>query len=659
MSPNPSFLDRAEGAAFDTIGQHKLSHGDEILGSLLLKLHLPGARGAELMFHGNDDNLPEGPEHLHVGIGGGMFDEHRAEGRLPNTCSAVLVAEALEIADAPELQLVLNEALRADTTSGQQTMELAQMIKTLNSHGDQVKASDNPDLRVWKMAARAYLAVINQQRGDEPRELDVEQMQVPENSCLPELTKNNRAKQRIDTLILPAFCEIRALAQAKLLKWYGYEGWNMPEDSDRLEIVFVRTQRQLEREIRASDYRCIVIGIEGGQVPPTMTVRRLAKDLKVRWVKEMLRVFLRECHRWDRYGPDGYEPDDGGESPDYDSRRWVRPLELVNLVSWLNGWSKMGPVEIWDYVEEVFDAVFRESQNFWEVCPAQFKRRAFVTSFPLPESCRVRIVPEVVENIHDDEDEYDADIDGPRGLIETVSAGVKLLEGPAPEAPEQRLKICIVFTNNSVMHKYARAIEGCHVVIVRNSRRQVQLFTHRDHKMAARYAAAAISLLEHVVAEQDHDLEAQWAHICEIARTGRGRNLLGAASHWYAHDVAGSVLNGSLTHPEVPATKLDDHELVEMVLAAAAAYVGDFAALQDAQFDAASRLATGQKSSTEEEIATVHDNVADLFDYIKGLRLVMADEGDEAVTEDDTEVDEDATEVEVDLQADFDPTSDE
>ncbi len=177
--------------------------------------------------------------------------------------------------------------------------------------------------------------------------------------------------------------------------------------------------------------------------------------------------------------------------------------------------------------------------------------------------------------------------------------------------------------------------------------------------MAARYAAAAISLLEHVVAEQDHDLEAQWAHICEIARTGRGRNLLGAASHWYAHDVAGSVLNGSLTHPEVPATKLDDHELVEMVLAAAAAYVGDFAALQDAQFDAASRLATGQKSSTEEEIATVHDNVADLFDYIKGLRLVMADEGDEAVTEDDTEVDEDATEVEVDLQADFDPTSDE
>lgn len=90
------------------------------------------------------------------GCGGGRFDEHRAEGRLSNMCSALLVAKDLELMGDKIIARLVNEALRCDTTRGVKTTELAELIKMYH------RRLRNADEFVWKWSKKALQAVHHQ-----------------------------------------------------------------------------------------------------------------------------------------------------------------------------------------------------------------------------------------------------------------------------------------------------------------------------------------------------------------------------------------------------------------------------------------------------------------------------------------------------------------
>ncbi len=69
-----------------------------------------------------------------IGIGHGEFDEHRIEGRLPNTCSADLVARFLEIDRWPNVRTLLINVRKSDTEAGQEMLSVATVLKTLQAY---------------------------------------------------------------------------------------------------------------------------------------------------------------------------------------------------------------------------------------------------------------------------------------------------------------------------------------------------------------------------------------------------------------------------------------------------------------------------------------------------------------------------------------------
>lgn len=97
-----------------------------------------------------------------VGIGGGEFDEHRAEGRLPDTSAFKLVLQALEMAERADLEHFLKEVVRSDVEATQENLSLAQVLKVAQRYGP-VKDEIAPHLLyLVRVALVAY-----QERGHE------------------------------------------------------------------------------------------------------------------------------------------------------------------------------------------------------------------------------------------------------------------------------------------------------------------------------------------------------------------------------------------------------------------------------------------------------------------------------------------------------------
>jgi hypothetical protein len=92
---------------------------------------------------------------VYVGIGGGMFDEHRQGGRLPNTCAAKLVAQYLDLCNRRGLHQLLDEVLTADTTPKVFPSQLGNLIKTMH----RVKYGSN-QLGTYRWAREALRAII-------------------------------------------------------------------------------------------------------------------------------------------------------------------------------------------------------------------------------------------------------------------------------------------------------------------------------------------------------------------------------------------------------------------------------------------------------------------------------------------------------------------
>ena len=96
------------------------------------------------------------PDDLYIGIGFGRFDEHRQNGRLPNTCAAMLVAEYLGITKVTGLTELLTEALWCDTRNGIKETRLANLIKTKH----RVKKGAD-QFGTYRYAADAFNAIVD------------------------------------------------------------------------------------------------------------------------------------------------------------------------------------------------------------------------------------------------------------------------------------------------------------------------------------------------------------------------------------------------------------------------------------------------------------------------------------------------------------------
>ena len=71
-----------------------------------------------------------------IGVLGGEFDEHKAEGRLKGVCANDLVAKGLRVDRNRSLKIILREVNRADCEAGQMHFELGQALKTMLSYGN-------------------------------------------------------------------------------------------------------------------------------------------------------------------------------------------------------------------------------------------------------------------------------------------------------------------------------------------------------------------------------------------------------------------------------------------------------------------------------------------------------------------------------------------
>ena len=121
---------------------HKAPHTDEFVGMWMLKRFgeqkFPGISNAPVIF--GDSGVREGLSFessnvIPIGIGGGLFDEHRNNrdtDRIPGECAATLTAKELGIQEMPELKKLLEYVLKHDSTGKRMDFDLADVVISLN-----------------------------------------------------------------------------------------------------------------------------------------------------------------------------------------------------------------------------------------------------------------------------------------------------------------------------------------------------------------------------------------------------------------------------------------------------------------------------------------------------------------------------------------------
>ncbi|MEK7650757.1 MAG: hypothetical protein AAB364_02715 [Patescibacteria group bacterium] len=128
---------------------HCWPHLDEIVAIWLLWVFgqklFPGVPEAPVEFWGDGNQPPDGKswqEHeaegtLFIGIGGGRFDEHPADGssRKVGECTATLVARHLGLLERRELDMILEHVRKEDLEAGFGAFSLGSIVKSMHKSG--------------------------------------------------------------------------------------------------------------------------------------------------------------------------------------------------------------------------------------------------------------------------------------------------------------------------------------------------------------------------------------------------------------------------------------------------------------------------------------------------------------------------------------------
>jgi len=139
---------------------HCRPHMDEMLAIWLLRIfgrqQFPGIQDARIVCLKRELDRVY-PDDVYVGIGFGRFDEHRPDGRLPDTCAAILVAEELKLKHETSLTNLLEDALWCDTKDKDiGEVRLANLIKRMH----RVKKGAD-EFGTYRYAGVAFDAIVS------------------------------------------------------------------------------------------------------------------------------------------------------------------------------------------------------------------------------------------------------------------------------------------------------------------------------------------------------------------------------------------------------------------------------------------------------------------------------------------------------------------
>ncbi len=285
-----------------------------------------------------------------IGIGGGMFDEHRLDGRLPGECAATLTAKELGLFDRSEYKTLLSEIRRADTrkddqgaVSGQTRLEWGEVVKTLEWWGKDQKVDDLWVFNWIEAVVNAHLYGASCQPMARPLTVPLALSTASE-----PMTAEAMRKLRRPTIVVPAYATLNGLAKAWIVGRYLNEPQLVYADAETL-------REYLENP------RTIFVDIEGGHFPPSTTADEVAKFFGLNFKRvedreaKLLRYLLRELKRY-------REPD-----------RKQLPFELDSVVTALNIWGKMSPEELGRKVFKIFNCYLASAREFQEECAQSFQ----------------------------------------------------------------------------------------------------------------------------------------------------------------------------------------------------------------------------------------------------------------------------------------------
>ena len=132
-----------------TIVTHKRPHIDELLAIVLLQMNgagekvFPGVKDAKIEFWNAGIQTPDGRPwtewhkegYLLIGVGGSCFDEHVTKSKeRKEGCAASLIAEAIDVIDAPWLEKILHYVVVNDTKGGNHPYELGNLVALMNDN---------------------------------------------------------------------------------------------------------------------------------------------------------------------------------------------------------------------------------------------------------------------------------------------------------------------------------------------------------------------------------------------------------------------------------------------------------------------------------------------------------------------------------------------
>jgi hypothetical protein len=116
------------------------------------------------------------------------------------------------------------------------------------------------------------------------------------------------------------------------------------------------------------------------------------------------------------------------------------------------------------------------------------------------------------------------------------------------------------------MQAYCRSFLKADLTVLRNGRSQVAMFTVTEHRLAVVSIAEALYRAEaSLVGYHPMRLEQGLMVLRTIGYTDQGNELPAPASHWYLFVEGGQLLNGSLSHTDVPPTKLTCAQIKDAV----------------------------------------------------------------------------------------------
>lgn len=143
---------------------------------------------------------------------------------------------------------------------------------------------------------------------------------------------------------------------------------------------------------------------------------------------------------------------------------------------------------------------------------------------------------------------------------EEFEQAAEIEEVPGPNG--HKLTVVTIASDNESAHSFARSDFGgrATIVILKKSSGNVQIFTNKKHRMRYRLTLVDVAKMIRLAEQRAKGkvLTADW----NVLASGE---VVEGAEEWYFHEKMQALLNGSLSHPETPPTKLSLEKIREIV----------------------------------------------------------------------------------------------